>query len=533
MNESTVPPAPSLQHQSDFLRQVIDMSPNLIFVKDREGKFVLVNRALAEAYGSTVENLVGKGDADFNANQAEVEHFRRDDLEVMDLLKEKLIPEEILTSPTGEIRYLQTIKRPLVDPDGVARHILGVSSDITQLKLAAEERRELEAQVLHTQKLESLGLLAGGIAHDFNNMLMGVMGYADLAQMEVPRDSPALESIKNIQVAAQRAADLCKQLLDYSGKGRFAIEPASLTIMVEEIVDLLKISISKNAALHFDLGQKLFRIAADPTQVRQIIMNLITNASDAIGATPGVISVITGYQECDAEFLQGLSVGEDLEPGPYVYLEVADNGEGMGPETLEKVFDPFFTTKSSGRGLGLAAVLGIVRGHHGGISITSKLNRGTTVKVLFPALKAGAPQGDEADDGDSDRRITRNQGTVLVVDDEEMVLAVSRRILESAGFTVLTAGTGREAVEIFRQKADEIRIVLLDLTMPRMDGQEVYNEIQAVRRDVSVILMSGFNESDAIQRFGSRAPTEFLTKPFGADEVLDSIRRIEDARSRS
>ena len=329
MHKPTIPPAQDLQHQSEFLRQVIDMDPNLIFVKDREGKFVLVNEAVAEAYGTTVEELVGKGDADFNPNQAEIEHFRRDDLEVMDLLEEKRIPEEILTSSTGQVRYLQTIKRPLVDPDGVARHILGVASDVTQLKMAMEERRELEAQVLHSQKLESLGILAGGIAHDFNNMLMGVMGYADLAQMELPANSPAADSIKSIQVAAQRAADLCKQLLDYSGKGRLVIEPASLTALVEEIVDLLKISISKNAALHFDLAQNLSEIAADPTQVRQIIMNLITNASDAVGTSPGVITVITGSQDYGAEFLQSLSVGEDLEPGTYVYLEVSDSGAGM------------------------------------------------------------------------------------------------------------------------------------------------------------------------------------------------------------
>ncbi len=530
MNKTTPPPIQDLQHQSEFLRQVIDMNPNLIFVKDREGRFVLVNRAVAEAYGTTVENLVGKGDADFNANQAEVEHFRRDDLEVMDLLVEKLIPEEVLTGPTGEPLYLQTIKRPLVDPDGVARHILGVASDITQLKKAAEERRELEAQILHSQKLESLGILAGGIAHDFNNMLMGVMGYADLAQMEVPPDSPALQSIKNIQIAAQRAADLCKQLLDYSGKGRFVIEPTSLTTLVEEIVDLLKISISKNAALHYALAQNISNIAPDPTQVRQVIMNLITNASDAVGTAPGVISVITGSQECDMDFLQDLSVGEDLKPGTYVYVEVSDNGEGMGPETIEKVFDPFFTTKFSGRGLGLAAVLGIVRGHKGGIQITSKPGRGTTIKVLFPALETGESDGPG---GESDSRIIRNRGTVLVVDDEEMVLAVAKQILERSGFTVLTAGSGIEAIEIFRQKADEIRVILLDLTMPRMNGQEVYNEIQAIRRNIPVILMSGFSESDAVERFGARAPAEFLTKPFGATQVLDCISRVEDTRSRS
>jgi PAS domain S-box-containing protein len=512
------------EDQRDFLRQVIDMNPCLIFVKDREGRFTLVNQVVAEVYGTTVENLVGKTDADFNSSEEEVEHFLRDDLEVMNTLKEKLIPEEVITDANGRTRYLQTSKRPLVDRDGIARHVLGVATDITQLKLGEKERGNLQAQVQHAQKLESLGILAGGIAHDFNNLLMGVMGYADLAQMEIPPGSEAQESIKQIQLAAQRAADLCKQLLDYSGKGRFVVEPVQLTETVEEITDLLKVSISKKAALHFDLAKHIPRIAADPTQVRQVIMNLITNASDAIEDNEGVISVVTGTMECPSDCLQGLVVGDDIRPGTFVFLEVTDNGVGMDKETVDKIFDPFFTTKFSGRGLGLAAVLGIVRGHEGAIKVTSERGRGTTVKALFPAFELDVPW----DERRPNQQDWRSQGTILVVDDEEMVRGAAKRILEHSGFTVLTASDGLEAVEIFRQKAEETLVVLLDLTMPHMNGEQTYEEIQKIRAGTPVILMSGFSEPDARHRFREGRLAGFLTKPFRASEIIDSIRRIQE-----
>ena len=298
-----------------FLRQVIDVNPHFIFVKDREGRFTLVNAALAEAYGTTVEGLIGKTDTDFNPNAEEVAHFRRDDLEVMDTQREKLIPLEVITDSKGRVRYLQTIKRPVVDADGVARHVLGVATDITALRKAEEGRRALEAQMLHVQKLDSLGLLAGGIAHDFNNLLVGVLTNADVALRKLGAGSPAAGSIEQIRVAAMRAAELCRQMLAYTGRGEVTIEQVNLNDIVRELAQLMRASVDKSANVRSDLASQLPPIAGDPTQLRQVVMNLITNASDALEGAPGMITVASGVRDLSAEELEGDCTKQRPAPG--------------------------------------------------------------------------------------------------------------------------------------------------------------------------------------------------------------------------
>ena len=400
-------------------------------------------------------------------------------------------------------------------------------TDVTERQRAEEERRKLEQQMQHAQKLESLGVLAGGIAHDFNNLLMAVLGNADLALSELPEHSPARENLVDIEKAARRAADLCRQMLAYSGKGRFVIEPVNLNEIIAEMSQLLEVSISKSAALRCHFAPDLPAVEADATQLRQIVMNLLTNASEALGERSGTISLTTGVEVCGPEGPPRTWAGEKLPGGPYVFLEVSDTGCGMDKETVEKIFDPFFTTKFTGRGLGLAAVLGIVRGHRGAMRVYSEPGQGTTFKILLPAVPGPAralhPDAPAAD--------WRGSGLVLLVDDEETVRTVGERMLRRAGFDVRLARDGQEALECFRAEGDRIRCVLLDLTMPRMNGEECFRQMRALRPDVRVVLSSGYNEQDAVNRFAGKGLAGFLQKPYHFSRLLEVIRAVFEAKA--
>ena len=395
-------------------------------------------------------------------------------------------------------------------------------TDVTTRMKAEEERRQIQIQMLQTQKLESLGLLAGGIAHDFNNLLMGVLGHADIALSDLPNDSPVCSSIGEIAGAARRAADLCRQLLAYSGKGKFAIQPLDLGAVVREMSQLLQISVSKKTTLKYDFAENVPALEADPSQVRQIIMNLVINASESLGDEGGVVSVAVSSMGCDDEYLTSTFVDDDLQPGTYVALEVSDNGCGMSKETRDQVFDPFFSTKFAGRGLGLAAVLGIVRGHRGAIRVYSEPGKGSTFKILLPASTVAAEPLEKPAKA---QQTWSGAGTVLVIDDEEVVRSVSRRYLQRVGFHVLTASHGTEGIEVFRTHADEVVCVVLDLTMPGMTGIEVLRGLRRVREDVPIILSSGYNEQDVSQQFAGRRLAAFLQKPYTADELISKVCR--------
>ncbi|MEJ2157257.1 MAG: transporter substrate-binding domain-containing protein [Desulfobacteraceae bacterium] len=405
--------------------------------------------------------------------------------------------------------------------------------DITSRKKVEEERLNLERQIQQAQKLESLGMLAGGIAHDFNNILMTILGNADIALQDMSHYSPVRDNIREIEVAARRAAELSRQMLAYSGKGKFVIEPIKINELVVEMGHMLEVTISKKAVLKFNYADNLPEFDGDATQIRQVIMNLIMNASEAIGDRSGVVAISTGAMHCDRQYLHTTNIAsqvgleQQLPEGVYIYFEVADTGCGMTGETQEKLFDPFFTTKFTGRGLGMAAVLGIVRGHNGTIKIYSELGKGTTIKVLFPAT---AVKGDQPD-RKMECRTTKTpdicgSGTVLIADDEASVCAVGKLMLERIGFKVLTAADGAEAVEVFRQHTDEIVCVLLDLTMPRLNGEQVFSELRRINPQVSVILSSGYNEYDATQRFSGKGLAGFIQKPYNSATLTAKIKHV-------
>jgi nitrogen-specific signal transduction histidine kinase/ActR/RegA family two-component response regulator len=407
----------------------------------------------------------------------------------------------------------------MYDAVGKPAGVVGIARDITDQQKSTAEREQLEAKVQQAQKLESLGVLAGGIAHDFNNLLTSILGNADLALEQITPSSSARENLQGIETASRRAAELCRQLLAYSGKGRFQVRPIDLQQIVEEMAHLLFVSISKNAILKYNFYPNLPAIEADVAQIRQIVMNLITNASEAIGGRSGIIRISTGALECDEAYLRSTFTGHDIKPGLYVSLEVSDTGCGMDASAIHKIFDPFYTTKFTGRGLGLAAVLGIVRSHHGAIKVYSEPGKGSTFKLLFPASESSAFGVTEGTKGAP----WSGHGKVLLVDDESTVRDVGRQMLQRAGLTVLTAPDGEAALEVFRREQD-IDCVVLDLTMPRMDGEACFRELRRLKPGVKVILSSGYNEQDVINRFVGKGLAGFIQKPYVATELLVRVR---------
>ncbi len=388
-----------------------------------------------------------------------------------------------------------------------------------ELRLREEEaRREAEAseaRAYHVQKLESVGVLAGGIAHDFNNLLHVILCNADLARLQVGPGSPAWEHLDEVVRATQRAAELTQQLLAYSGRGVVETRQLDLSLEVREMGTLLRTAMSKQASLTWDLAEDLPVVSADPTQIRQVVMNLITNASDALGDGPGTITLRTG--EVDRT--------DPSDGRSMVFLEVTDTGCGMDSGTLQRIFDPFFSTKFTGRGLGLAAVMGIVESHHGRVRIRTSPGEGTTFQVVLPTVTRAA-------DVLAPRRVSgvgwRGRGTVLVVEDEEGVREVVARMLERLGFQVLTAVDGVDAVRVLEHHHGEITTALLDLSMPRMGGQETLSRLRQRSPDLPVILMSGYTEHEMATRILEEAGggVVFLQKPFLPDDLSSVLRHV-------
>ncbi len=397
----------------------------------------------------------------------------------------------------------------------------GIALDVTEIRRAREEQARLERQLQQGQKLESLGVLAGGIAHDFNNLLTGILGHADLALAEIAPSSPAHDDVAQVVKAARRAADLTRELLAYSGRGRFVIEPIDLSALVRDMAQLLGVSIPKRCRLALELSATPW-VEGDATQVRQVVMNLILNAVEAIGERDGVITMASGAEDLGPRSVARFGLHDDLPDGRYAYLRVTDTGQGMTDAVRERIFDPFFTTKFTGRGLGLAAALGIVRGHQGALRVTSTPGQGSAFTLLLPVaahVPAVAPPVLVANGG------WRGRGLVLVVDDEEPVRRLATRMLERLGFETCVAANGREAVDLFAERSAQIDLVLLDMTMPVMGGEQALVELRRLRPDVRVVMSSGFSEQEVAGRTSFDRLTGFVQKPYRARDLQVVIER--------
>jgi len=508
----------ALRRQERLLRQIIDANPSLIFVKDWSGRFVLVNQATAQVYGTTVDSLVGKTDADFNRNAEEVAHFLRDDRDVMSSGRSKIIAEEPVTNPAGETRWFQTIKVPLRRPEEGSATLLGVATEIT-------ERKRLEEQLLQAQKMEAVGQLAGGVAHDFNNILTAIVGYTDLLAGELGGNVRHLEDLEEIRKAARRAAALTRQLLAFSRKQ--VLEPRIIDVngVVLNLDKMLRSLIAENIELKTELADNLAAARADPNQIEQVIMNLAINARDAM-PDGGTVTIETGNATLDDAYAaQHVSV----IPGEYVMLAVSDTGCGMDEKTKSRVFEPFFTTKPVGRGtgLGLSTVYGIVKQTGGNIWLYSEPGKGTTFKIYLPAIAALPEDIGKVAPAEA---VQRGGETVLVVEDDEQLRRLTHRALASQGYTVLEADRGSTALDIARRHKGHIDLLLTDVIMPDTNGRKLAETIRAARPGIRVLYMSGYPDG-AIASHGMLEPgVAYLAKPFTTEAVTRRVREVLEAR---
>ena len=350
---------------------------------------------------------------------------------------------------------------------------------------------------------------------------MGITGNISIAQTRISTDSPVYDNLKDASTAAERAAELTNQMLAYSGRGQFVVKAINLSSLLEEMAQLLKVAISENVSLELDLSEDLPSVKADSTQISQVIMNLLTNAVDAVGEASGTVMIKTGEITPAPDELRKYFFGEDLPEGKYVFMEITDPGVGMDRETVEKAFDPFYTTKETGRGLGLSAVMGIIRGHRGAIRVESEPGKGSTFKVILPASEAKAEiMSSESVEVEG----YSGSGTVLVVDDDETVRDVAGAILQQYGFDVLVASDGAEALKIFGEKSTEIALVLMDITMPVMGGLEALPRLREIQDDIKIILSSGYTEEFTVTSAGESV--DFIQKPYRLEELIQKVKQV-------
>ena len=552
----------ALRESEKLYRHLVEHASDIIYRTDAHGRFHVFNPEAPKLLACSAEDLIGRSYLDLVRPdfRAQVRRFYRQ--QFARRLSHTYLEFPAIAMDGREVWFGQNAE--IVEEDGRIVGFQAITRDITAqrraeegLKYARDElerrvkertaeleranallraemaerqhqeevRRNLEAQIQHRQRLESLGLLAGGIAHDFNNLLAVIMGHAGLALPEIPQASRARASIEEVISAAKSAAELTHQMLAYSGRGKFAVELVNLKDLIEHASRLITSLISKKAVLQLDLAPEPVAVEGDSAQLRQVIINLITNASDALCDHPGVIRVTTGTQKIKAsDQLESVLPDVRLPPGTYAFIEVVDTGCGMDETTLPRIFDPFFTTKFTGRGLGLAAVQGIVRGHHGTLQVQSEPGRGTSFRVLFPASEQQVARPIK-----SELELEENwhpKGVVLVVDDEPAVRALACEVFGRFTVQCLTAVDGYDAVRQFEAHASEINAVLLDLTMPGLDGSEVLARLRQMKSDVKVVLSSGFDANDASSRLGGNRPSGFLRKPYSLAELIRAFRGI-------
>ena len=491
------------------------------FRVDAESGLVLdwLSGAIEDLTGFTLAEIVERGGWESLIHPDDIE-IPRQQLAALLAGRAETVEYRMVTK-SREARWVRDYARPEYDAEsGQLTHIHGAVQDIAERRLETERRLRLEGQIQQCQKLESLGILAGGIAHDFNNLLMAIVGYSDLATEELPDSSPAHTYVHGVRQAADRGAELVKQLLVYAGKGSSSYEKVELEELVHEMAKLLEVTISKKIEMRLEFATDLPAITADAMQIRQVCMNLVTNASEAIGDESGTIVIRAGSEYLEREPAGESLPGLEFAPGEYLYLEVADDGEGMDAATRSKIFEPFYTTKFDGRGLGLAVIQGIIRGHSGWITIQSEVGIGSTIRAYLPVSESRERAAAAVD---LERDLRFDGRTVLLVDDEEAIRAVGRRMLERLGMQVITANDGQEALEKLAAEGVHIDVVLMDLTMPRMSGPECMPELRRLHPHLPLIFASGCGEQDLTDRCGGWPHTALIPKPFDHRQLAEKL----------
>jgi two-component system, cell cycle sensor histidine kinase and response regulator CckA len=430
----------------------------------------------------------------------------------------------IVRQSDGAVRWVQGLGEVTVDAHGGPMQLLGTIQDITEAREQHEARRQLEARLVQGQKLESLGVLAGGVAHEFNNLLTSILGNADLVLHDLPPDSPLCDNMRAIETASRRAAEISHQMLAYSGRGRFVVERADLSRVVRDMARMLELPMPKGSTLRFELAENLPLVEADLAQLRQVVLNLVSNAAEALDPRAGgKVVVRTGLQSCDESAPQLDYFNEPVPRGRYLFVEVSDTGSGMDAGTLSKIFDPFFSTRFTGRGLGLPAALGVVRGHRGFIQVRSRVGEGTSVRLLLPPVATRAA-GDGASPGASPDLADRP--LVLVVDDEDAVRVLTLRLIERCGCRAMGAADGIEALDILKSRHTEFACVLLDLTMPRLGGEETLRELRVFAPRLPVLVSSGYEGSEVSRRLAALGVAGFIQKPYQLSDLKAKVTTV-------
>ncbi len=512
----------ALKESEEKYRTLVERMQDVVFVV-QDGKVKFINQAGArmlgyeapECIGMPLDKLIAPEDRSWLLEL----HSRR--MAGDDVTKEY---ELCLLHKDGNTRLHVSINVGLINYEGKPA-AMGTAKDITAYKKAEEERRKMEERLREAQKQESLGVMAGGIAHDFNNIITGILGNSDLALMKLPEDNPARKNIESIARISKKAAVLTNQMLAYSGKGRYMVHTLDLNQQVKELTEFMKAAMSKKVRLVYELAAALPLVQADSNYIKQIILNLVVNGSEALEGEEGEIIVRTGLLESgEAPKEHDFIYGEIRPDEVYVFLEVTDNGRGMDKATLPKIFDPFFTTKFTGRGLGLAAVLGVVRSHEGIITVRSRPSLGTTFTVFLPVKK------DISAVNIVEESLNKGgvsvKGTVMIVDDEEMIRVLAKEFLDGCGFNVITAEDGRNALKIVEEDLEQIDVIIMDLTMPHMDGVETAKNIHEIRPDIPIFLSSGYSEEDLYEKANQLKLARFIKKPYTPALLAQKIIKV-------
>jgi PAS domain S-box-containing protein len=520
LREKVISSEAAIAASADY-REIFNNSNDAIFVDDiAAGSMIDANKKATEMYGYTVEQIRNMDFGVLSSGEPGYTQAEAIGWIMKAITGEPQVFEWKAKDKQGRIFWVEvSLKRAKLG--GIDR-VISAIRDIDERKHAEEERRANEEKMQQVQRLESLGVMAGGIAHDFNNLLMVIMGNIDMGRMSIPVDSQAFKFLSAAEKACLNAADITKQMLAYAGRGRALVHSVNINDVIDEINGILTVNISKKVKINYTLDKNMTNIAADSSQIKQLVMNLVINASEAIGDNEGMISVRTGISHFTQAILPGENIlmVENLKNGSFGYIEVKDTGCGIDEKNLGMIFDPFFTTKFIGRGLGLATVIGIVRNMGGAVKVESVQGRGSVFTLYLPAQPSGSQTGDNV----------KAKGIVLLVDDEEDVLVLGEQMIDALGYKTIIAKNGAEAVEIVKnhsvQGEEEISFVLLDIGMPVMDGYDAFEKIREIAPGIKVFISSGYGQSDIEKRFKDKTIAGMLNKPYN---VADLKKVLEGA----
>jgi two-component system cell cycle sensor histidine kinase/response regulator CckA len=519
-----------LQYQLNLADAIAANAAEGLLLMDKEGRITFANPTVEAMFGWSQEELIGTPLHDkLHCRRPDGTWYPSEECphnQVLITGETLRTDDDFFVHRNGNILPVSCSIAP-IRADSIIAGAIMVVRDLTEQKEAEASQRENQEALQQAQKLESIGVLAGGIAHDFNNLLTGIMGNAGLARRAITagKTEQAATLLRDVLSASQRAADLTRQLLAYAGKGRFVIMPVDLCKLVSEVSTLIRTSISKKITLVLDVPEDCPLVEADRAQLQQLVMNLVINGGEAIGDAPGTLTVRVRTEHFTERRERPRAEGFPITTGDYVRIDVMDTGEGMDAETRSRIFEPFFTTKFLGRGLGLSAALGIVRGHRGSISVRSEPGHGTTFTILLPVQRE-VYRPERISGRVTVEREIHGVGTILVADDEEGIRSLVESVLTEAGYTVELVEDGAGAIERLRELGDQVRLVLLDLTMPVLGGAEAATELRQIQPEIPIVAMSGYGDIEVMQRFSDVGVDDFLPKPFTPDQLTAKIRDI-------